>query len=165
MFIKYIITIILLFPLCTWAQDCQLHRETDPYTKEIKISTGFIDLQGASVTIDADKAEIDFFFSLDGSTKCFDNNSIAAVFFEGSKVKLSYRNSGSMNCEGFFHFTFKNSVGTISGLQKLSSQKIASIIFTDSNKKQITVTLEPAQQTALISLATCLVNEAKTLVK
>src|SRR5260221_8606341 len=130
---KHIFNMIILLPLFTTAQDCKLNSESDPFTKETKISTGFIALQNASVTVDADKSQIDFFFSLNGNDKCFDNNSTAAVFFEGSKVKLSYRNSGSMNCEGFFHFNFKNNGSIPTMLQKLSTQKIASILFIGNN--------------------------------
>jgi len=155
----------LLFPVFAAGQDCKLIRETDPYTKQTKISTGFIQLEEASVTIDADSREIDLFFSLDGRDKCFDNNSIAAVFFEGTKVKMSYRNSGTMNCQGFFHFTFKNTAAISSLLQKLSTQKTTHIIFTGNNKTETKVELMPDQQHAFMNLASCLLNEAKTLIK
>jgi hypothetical protein len=162
---KYIFAIVLLFPVCVSAQDCKLHRETDPYTKEIKISTGFIDLGGGSVTIDADAMEIDVFFSLKGSDKCFDNNSVAAIFFEGTKVKMTTRNGGSMNCEGFFHFIFKNTPATNYQLQKLSTQKLASVVFTGNNKKETKIIFTPKQQQTLLSLTDCVVNEAKKLIK
>jgi hypothetical protein len=162
---RHIIIIALLLPLFTWSQDCKLTRETDPFTKETKISTGFIQLQGGSVTIDADRLEVDIFFTLEGSDKCFDNNSTAAIFFEGTKIKMSSRNSGSMNCEGFFHFTFRNTAATASLLQKMSTQKLTSIVFIGSNKKETKVTFIPEQQQVFLSLANCLVNEAKTLVK
>jgi hypothetical protein len=162
---KYLLAFALLFPLGISAQDCKLHRETDPYTKETKISTGFIQLEDGSVTIDGDATEIDVFFSLEGSDKCFDNSSTAAIFFEGTKVKMSMRNSGSMNCEGFFHFTFKNTPATNYQLQKFSTQKLASIIFTGNNKKETKITLTPGQQQTFLSLTTCLVNEAKKLIK
>src|SRR5258706_12733072 len=136
LFMKYGIIPLLLISIYTSAQECKLNKVTDPFTKETKLSTGFIGLQNASITVDADKTEIDFFFSLNGNDKCFDNNSMAAVFFEGSKAKISYRNSGSMNCEGFFHFNFKNTEGTPSLLQKLSTQKIASILFIGNDKKE-----------------------------
>lgn len=162
---KYIVIILLLLPIIAAAQECKLNKDTDPFTKETKLSTGFIRLQNASVTVDADKAEIDFFFSVNGSDKCFDNNSVAAVFFEGTKAKSTYRNSGSMNCDGFFHFTFKNTAGTASMLQKLSTQKISSIFFTGNNKTETRIAFMPEQQQAMIQLTTCLINEAKTLLK
>ena len=167
---KLIVAAFLLFPLLAAAQDpiaigCKLNRETDPYTKETKISTGFIELAAGSVTVDADSREIDVFFSLSGVDKCFDNNSMAAIFFEGSKVKMSYRNGGTMNCDGFFHFIFKNSATIPSLLQKITTQKIATITFTGNNKKETKVTLEPNEQLTLMNLAACLVNEAKILIK
>ena len=164
-FMKYIIGICLLFPLYTGAQDCKLNRETDQYTKETKISTGFIGLGRGSVTIDANSTEIDIFFSLEGVDKCFDYNSTAAIFFEGTKLKMINRNGGSMNCEGLFHFIFRNTATTSSLLNKITTQKINHIVFTGNNKKESTVTLSPADQQTLMTLANCLVNEAKTLIK
>jgi len=162
---KYSIAVALLFPLYLGAQDCKLNRETDPYTKETRISTGFIFLDGGSVTIDADSKEIDVLFSIEGVDKCFDNNSMAAIFFEGVKTKMSSRNGGTMNCEGLFHFVFRNTASTTTLLQKLSTQKINHIVFTGNNKKETTVTLAPGEQQTFMALATCLVNEAKMLIK
>ena len=122
-------------------------------------------MNGGSVTIDADKLEVDVFFTLDGSDKCFDNNSTAAIYFEGTKVKMTMRNSGSMNCNGFFHFTFKNTATTTSLLQKLSAQKLNNIVFTGNDKKATKITLTPEQQQMFLSFTNCLVNEAKTLIK
>ena len=106
---KYIILIALFAANYAGAQDCKLNKETDPYTKETRLSTGFIFLQGASVTVDADSKEIDILFSIEGADKCFDNDATAVIIFEGSKLKTSLKNNGTMNCEGLFHFIFKNS--------------------------------------------------------
>ena len=167
---KSILGIFFLFPLFIAAQDstttgCKLKKEKDPYTKETKLSTGFIFLKGGSVTIDADSREIDVLFSIDGLDKCFDNNSMAAVFFEGTKTKMNSRNGGTMNCEGLFHFIFKNTVSTSTILQKMMTLKINHIVFTGNNKKETTVVINPAEQQTLMLLATCLVKEAKTLIK
>jgi len=168
---KKLVLIVFLFPLFAAAQDtakiaCKLNRETDPYTKETKLSTGFIFLDGGSVTIDADSREIDVLFSIEGVDKCYDNNSMAAIFFEGTKSKLSSRNGGTMNCEGLFHFIIKNTVATTNTvLQRMMTQKITHIIFTGNNKKETKVEIGPVEQQTLMALATCLVNEAKTLVK
>jgi VCBS repeat-containing protein len=162
---KYSWILVFLFPLLSQAQDCKLSRETDPFTKETKLSTGFMFFSGASLSIDADSKEVDLLFSLEGANKCFDNNSTAVVFFEGTKVKMNLRNAGTMNCEGLFHFIYKNSVNTTTQLQKLTTQKISQIVFTDANKKEMTVTLTGKDQELLISLGTCLVNEAKTLIR
>ncbi|HEV7781832.1 MAG TPA: hypothetical protein VGO58_11245 [Chitinophagaceae bacterium] len=162
----FIACCILLIANCLPAQDtCKLIRETDPYTKQTKLSTGFIYFDGGSLTIDADSKEIDFLFSIEGADKCFDNNSIAAIFFEGVKTKMSNRNGGTMNCEGLFHFIFKNTPSTTGILQKLITQKINHIVFTGNNKKESTLTIGPVEQETLRTLGTCLVNEAKTLIR
>ncbi len=165
---KQLIALFLLLPVFSSAQDsvaCKLNRETDPFTKEIKLSTGFIQLDGASVTIDATKTEIDFLFSIEGADRCYDNNSTAMIFFEGTKAKVTAKNGGSMNCEGLFHYIFKNSASSNSLLTKLTTMKINHIIFTGNNKKEVTIELTPADQQSLVTLANCLVTEGKTLLK
>lgn len=163
---RFFLSILLMLPLISLAQDCMLTRETDPFTKETKISTGFFALDGGSVTIDATSTEIDFLFSIEGADRCFDNNSTAAIFFEGPKlIKFNTRNGGSMNCEGLFHFIFKNTATPNTLLNRIMTQKINHIFFTGNNKKEVTITLTPNDQQALMALVTCLVNEAKTLIK
>jgi len=162
---KYIIILLLSFPLFSNGQDCKLNKETDPYTKEIKISSGFIQLQNGSVTIDADATQVDVFFSLTGTDKCFDNNSTAAIFFEGTKLKMTTRNAGSMNCEGLFHFNFRNTPSTNTLLQKIATQKISSILFIGNNKQETRLNFSVAQQPVVVSLTACVVEEAKKLIK
>lgn len=162
---KYCWMLGLLLPLFSNAQECKLSKETDPFTKETKLSTGFMFFSGASLTIDADSKEVDLLFSLEGANRCFDNNSTAIVYFEGTKVKMNLRNAGTMNCEGLFHFIYKNSVNTTTQLQKLTAQKVSQIVFTDANKKESTVILTGKDQELLIALGTCLVTEAKTLIR
>ena len=162
---KYLFVTILTLPLAVAGQNCPLIKETDPYTKETRVSTGFIPLQGGSLTIDGSRAEIDLLFSINGQSICLDNNSTANVFFENTKIKMTFRNAGSMNCEGLFHFIFRNTASTNSQLQKLVSQKITSIKFIGNNKQEKTLTLTPEQQKSVIDLGACLINEAKTLIK
>lgn len=162
---KILSVFAILLPLWLPAQDCKLKRTTDPYTKEIKLSTGFISLEGASLSIDADSKEIDFMFSMDGKEKCFSDASTAAVIYEGTKIKANFRNGGPMNCEGFFHIIFKNGVTTPALLQKLITQKIASILFTGNNKAQTTITFSAEDQQKIMVLADCLIKESKTLIK
>ena len=162
---RYILIACLFSPFFSMGQECKLNSEKDPFTKEIKISTGFIPLDGGSVTIDATKTEIDFLFSIEGVDRCFDNNSTALVFFEGTRLKLTARNGGSMNCEGLFHFIFRNTASLPSMLTKMTTQKINHIAFTGNNKKVSTINLSPADQQLFMSLAACLVNEAKELIK
>lgn len=167
---KRYFAILLLLPLFSAAQDtaavnCKLSREADPFTKEIKISTGFLQLDGGSVIMDANKTEIDFLFSIEGADRCYDDNSTAFIFFEGSKLKLTVRNGGSMNCEGLFHFIFKNSLSQASVLSKLTTQKVSRIVFTGNNKKETTIPLTAADQQSFITLAGCITREAKTLIQ
>lgn len=165
---KHFIILTFFLPVFSFGQDslhCKLNRETDPFTKEVKISTGFIELSGASVTIDATKTAIDFLFSIEGADRCYDNNSTAFIFFEGTKAKLTAKNGGSMNCEGLFHFIFKNTTSSTSLLTKLTTMKINNIVFTGNNKKEAKTELTPADQQAFVTLANCLVAEAKTLLK
>ncbi len=167
---KRSIFLFLLFPLIAAGQDstvnqCKLIRETDPFTKETRISTGFIFIKGGSVTFDADKKEVVVLFSIDGGEKCFDNNSTANIYFEGIKSKTTVRNGGTMNCEGLFQFVFRNSNSTTYLLQKLMTQKISYVLFTNSNKKEFKLEVAPPEQEIIMKLATCLVNESKTLIK
>jgi len=167
---KFVSLILLFFPLLMSAQNastpaCKLIKETDPYTRETKLSTGFISLQiGASLSIDADGKELDFFFTI--PDECYNDASTVFVFFEGSKVKATYRNTGSMNCEGYFHFNFRNGAGTPSGLQKLATQKVSSFVFTGNDKKKpVTISLLPDQQKEFMEAAACMIAESKALIK
>ncbi len=163
---KYLLMTALLFPLMLKSQDCKLIRETDPYTKQTKLSTGFIYVDGGSVTIDADSKEIIVLFSLDGAEKCFDNNSTAEVYFEGLKSKTQSRNLGTMNCEGLFQFVFKNSNNNPTTLlQRIMTRKITHIIFTGNGKKPVTVNVAPAEQTIIMAQANCVVTEGRGLIK
>jgi hypothetical protein len=165
---KFQLLMTMLAPLFLAAQDCKLNKETDPYTKETKLSTGFIFLDGGSVTIDADSKDIDILFSIEGTDKCYDNNCNAEIFFEGIKSKTSTRNGGTMNCEGLFHFIFRNSKSAPTTLlQRMCTKKITHIIFTSNDKKQTktTVTIALQEQETLMTLANCLVNEARALIK
>jgi len=162
---KPLLIAVMLLPFFGRAQDCKLTRETDPYTRETKLSTGFIFVDGGSVTIDADSKEIDLLFSIEGADKCFDNNSTAFIFFDGVKTKLTARNGGSMNCEGLFHFIYKNTPSPNTILQKIMTQKITKIVFTGNNKKETTLNFGSTEQQTVVAQATCLVNEAKTLIK
>jgi hypothetical protein len=165
---KYMTFLSLLFPLFIAAQDtipagCKVLKETDPYTRETKFSSGFISLQGGSLTIDADSKEIDFFFIV--PDKCFDDESTVFIYFEGSKVKTTYRNTGSMNCDGNFHYIFRNGLATPSVLNKMATQKVTSFVFTGTDKKQVIISLLPDQQIMLRDATACMVAESKALIK
>ena len=157
---------IALLPFAALAQDCQVKKETDQFTREPKLSTGYIPLQTSSVSVDADKKEFDFFFTIEGVDKCFDDQSTVIVMLEGSKQKNTFRNSGSTNCEGLFHFTIRNGPETPFAVKRFSTIKVVQFIFKVNNsKKPVTITLTPPQQEAFMKAAACIATEAKTLVK
>lgn len=163
---KYLTLLFAFLPVFAFSQqECQLIRETDPYTKQKTISTGFIDLQGASLTIDASKPEIDLLFTLKGLDKCFTDASTAAIFFEGTKTRQTQRNNGSMNCEGLFHFIFRNGTTAPLLLRKMATQKIQKIVFTGNDKLETVVTLDADQQLAVMTLTACIIKEAPTLLQ
>lgn len=162
---KPILFLLIALPLASLAQDCKLIKQTDVYTKEKTISTGFIPLDRASLSIDATKTEIDFLFSLMGPDKCFTDDSHAAIFFVGTKMRQTQRNNGSMNCEGLFHFVFLNRNTTPTLLKKLSTQKIEKIVFTGNNKTETIITFTPEQQQIVMDLAACIVKEAPSLLQ
>jgi len=162
---KYSLILLLLIPVIIHAQDCKLNSETDPFTKLTKLSTGFIFLDGASISFDADGKEIDVLLNVEGTDKCFDDQSTAFIFFEGTKLKMTIRNGGTMNCEGLFQFVYRNTPATSTILQKLVTQKISQIVFTGNNKKETTVKVGPAEQDAIIKLGGCLVEGAKKLIQ
>ena len=156
-------SLILLFfvPAFAWSQNCNLKSTKDPYTKEIKISTGLITLNNGQYSIEATKSEIDFMSSLEG--KCFDDASTASVFFEGTRVKTNLKNSGTMNCDGLFHFTFRNTNPSPSALVNLGNKKITSIRFKDNTNKETSFSLTAEQQQTLMDLINCVINESKKL--
>jgi hypothetical protein len=156
---------ILLFgvPFLAKAQDCKLKKEPDPLSNKFRLSTGFHDYQGLSLSIDADSKEIDFFFLTGGGMpKCYDENSTATFVFEGGKMKSEIRNSGSMNCDGAFHLIFKNLAFTPSQLQKFATKKIISITL-KGNDKPLVINLTPEDQVFFQAKAACMATEAKTL--
>ena len=158
--------IIFLLPLLSFAQDCKLKKTKDQFSQEPKLSTGFVPFSATTLSIDADIKEIDFLFSITNKSdeKCFDDASTISFVFEG-KQKSNFRNTGTMNCEGLFHVTFKNLRTTPGSLQRLVTKKITAISLTGNNKSVTTITLGPQQQQELMDLITCMVNESKTLIK
>jgi hypothetical protein len=154
-----------MLPVWLCAQDCKLKKTTDPYTKETLLSTGFIPLDGASLSINADSKEIDFFFSMDGKEKCFSDASTVVVNYEGKKVKGTFKNNGPVNCDGIFHIIFKNQATPPALMERLITQKIVSIQFSGNNKQLINITLSEEQQQAIMARADCLTKEAKILIK
>jgi hypothetical protein len=168
---RYLIALLLCFPLAAFSQECKVRKEVDKFSQEPKITTGFVTFnQGINkvlLSIDAFSKEIDFFFALNTEKdgKCFDDASTAVITFEGEKAKATYRNTGSMNCEGLFHFTFRNVKITPTQLQKFGTKRISSIKFTGSNKKSYEVTFTGYEQQEIMDYANCIILQSKGLIK
>ena len=160
---KYVLAVLFIVPLLCQGQDCGLKNTKDPYTREVKISTGLVSFNNGQFSIEATKSEIDFMFSLE--EKCFDAASTASVYFEGTKVKTNLKNSGTMNCQGLFHFTFRNTNPSPSALLNLSAKKVTSIRFKDNTGKETGVNFTAEQQQTFSSLTGCITNEAKKLLQ
>ena len=161
---KYIIFFACLLPLSLLAQDCNLKKGKDAITSKPTLSTGFIDLPNTTLSIDMNSKEIDFFFVLDNrAVKCLDEETEVVVLFEGGKLKVQFKNSGSMNCDGIFHIIFKNSAYTPSQLTKLGSKKIIGLQITSTNPKPYIINFTPAQQQILMNTISCVIKEAKTV--
>jgi hypothetical protein len=154
-------------PLASVAQDtCGLKKSKDPFTNLTKLSTGFKNFNGNGVTLsisaDATPAEIDFFLWVKDNGKCFDPESTAQVVWEGERSRTTLRNSGSMNCEGAFHFSFKNTPNTASWLKKMVAKKLATIKLTNG-KNETLITLSEEQKLMFQNMAACIASEGKGL--
>ncbi len=165
---KKIFFAFLLLPFLSPAQDCKLKKTVDAFTHETKLSTGFQNFTGNGLTVsisaDATPKEIDFFVWMNGDNKCFDSESTANVIFEGERTRAIFRNSGSMNCEGAFHFIFKNLPTNPSWLNRLVTKKVASIRLTGTDGKEMVISLNEEQKTLLQNMAVCMATEGKTLI-
>jgi hypothetical protein len=162
------IKLLFLFflPFFAIAQDCKITKVKDQFSQEQKLTTGFIPIGSDKLSIDANSKELDFFFSLNSfkDAKCFDDASTVTIIYEGDRLKSNFKNTGTMNCEGLFHFTFRNGPTTPTPLQNITAKKVKAFRFT--NKKIITdVTLTEDQKVLLANLAACIAKEAKTLLK
>jgi len=165
---KQIFIAFLLSPFFASAQECSLNNEKDRFNQDPRLTTGFKPFGAGNdkfmVSVSADKTEIDFFFALDNSSLCFNDISRALVIYEGGKMKSTYKNGGTTNCKGYFHFVFKNQENIPSTLKNLMSKKALSIQFTasDNTTKKI-ITLRPEDQELLLKMTNCLVNELANL--
>lgn len=163
---KHILFILLLLPFLALGQNnCTIKKTKDQFSQEPKLSTGFLELNTGSLSMDADSRDIDFFFVMKNlnESKCFDDASSISVQFDESRSKLNFRNTGTMNCEGLFHFTFKNAAVPPSALQRLATKKVTSFTLTGSNDVKTVVTLTERQKDQLMQMVSCLLTEAKTL--
>ena len=161
---KYLLLFTWLLPMAVKAQDCNLKKGKDLITSKPTLSTGFINLQGNTLSVDINNKEIDFFFVLNNpAVRCLTEETEITMAFEGGKQKSEFRNSGSMNCDGIFHIIFKNSAFTPSALSKLGAKKIVSVTLTGNTPKPFVISLTPEQQQLLMNTISCVIKEAKTV--
>ena len=79
---KYILFCICLLPFAVLAQDCNLKKGKDDITSKPTLSTGFIELQGNTLSIDINSKEIDFFFVLTSpAVKCLDEETEVTMVY------------------------------------------------------------------------------------
>jgi hypothetical protein len=163
---KQLVFVLILLPFLADAQDCTLKNEKDRFNQDPRLTTGFISLGAGSdkflLSVSADKKEIDYFFALDGSSMCFSDVSRVIVTFEG-KQKGNFKNGGTTNCKGYFHFIFPNQQNLNGNLTNLSLKKIATIQFTDTGNNKKIITLRPEDQDTIIKLTSCVFAELEKL--
>jgi hypothetical protein len=162
--------LLFFLPVASFAQDtCGIKSTKDPFTNQVKMTTGFQNFSGSagpvSISADATATEIDFFIWVKSNGKCFELESTAQVIWEGERSKATFRNSGSMNCEGAFHFNFKNTPTPNSWLRKMIAKKIATIKLTGNNDVETVITLTEEQKVLFQRMAICIVNEGQKLLK
>jgi hypothetical protein len=159
-----------LLPLLSSAQDtCHLKRETDPFTHQTKVSTGFATFKTnvgeVYVSVEATPTDIDLIIWLHSDPKCFDDQSTVQVNYDGDRLKANFRNVGSMNCDGTLRINFRNVVTTPSNLDRLTSRKIKSLRLTGNNAVVTEIILTEEQKQQFMRMASCVVRESKTLIK
>ncbi len=158
--------ILLFIPVISSAQNCNLKNERDRFNQDPRLTTGFKALGAGSnkflLSVSAEKKEIDFFLAIDNSTICFNDLSRALVTFD-NKQRATYRNGGTTNCKGYFHFIFPNQEKLNANLTMLSEKRINSIQFTDSNNNKEILTLRPEDQEEIMKLTACVLAELEKL--
>lgn len=163
---KLIILFITLISLTAAAQDCTLKNEKDRFNQDPRLTTGFVSLGAGNdkflLSISADKREVDYFFALDNSTMCFDDYSRVMITFD-NKSRGNYKNGGTTNCRGYFHFIFPNQERLNPSLSYLSQKKIATIQFSDRENNKKILTLRPEDQEKIVQLSNCVMAELEKL--
>lgn len=163
---KYLSFLFVLLPFFSYAQDCSLKNEKDRFNQDPRLTTGFISLGAGNdkflLSISADKKEVDYFFALDNSTMCFNDYSRVIIAYD-TKQKGNFKNGGTTNCKGYFHFIFPNQENLNVNLTNLSQKKIATLQFTDTDNTKKIITLRPEDQDTIIKLTKCVLAELEKL--
>ena len=163
---KLILILLFLVPLFSNAQDCDLRNEKDQFNQDPRLTTGFKPLGAGGdkflLSVSADKREVDYFFALDNSAMCFNDYAKAMITFD-SKQRGNYRNGGTTNCKGYFHFVFPNQENLNANLTNLSVKKVVTIQFTNADNVKKILTLRPEDQDEIIKLTNCVLSELEKL--
>ncbi|ANE49786.1 hypothetical protein [Flavisolibacter tropicus] len=164
---KLLLPLLFSLPISVFGQDCSLKKTKDQFSQEPKLTTGFVNLSNAKLSMDADAKEIHLLFLIgsNGEMKCFEEASTLTIAFDSTNTKANLRNGGSMNCEGYFDVVFKNTPTTTSYLNRLTTHTVKTLTFTGNNKTVTVVTLSDDQKALLRQLANCIATESKTLIK
>ena len=167
---KKFLSLLFLYPVFISAQDCQLRDEKDQFNQGVRLTTGFKEFAKGTeeflFSVTADKTELDLFFSLSNSNGvCFDDYSRATVIFEGGKQRATFRNGGTTNCKGNFHFVFKNQEMQPANLTNLTLKKIEKIQLAGSAEKKVELTPSPEEQELLLKMINCMVKQLEELRK
>jgi hypothetical protein len=162
---KSVLLTLFLLPLAAAAQECQLKKETDVFSKQQRLSTGSMKWAGglARVSMEADSKDIKLLISM-GEGHCFDDQTQAVISFDGSRTKSTQRNAASMNCEGIYSVVFRNATTTPGVLQKIATLKVTSVVITANDGKKRELVLRDDEKQLLLERAACLVAEAKKLI-
>jgi hypothetical protein len=150
------------------AQDCELRDDKDQYNQGVRLTTGFKEFAKGEnefiFSVSADKRELDLFFSLSNPNGiCFDDYSRATVIFEGGKQRATFKNGGTTNCKGNFHFVFKNQETQPVSLTNISQKKVEKIILAGSSEKKIELTPTAEEQELIKTMINCVVKELEKL--
>ena len=164
---KYLALLIFFVPFFSNAQDsCILKNEKDRFNQDPRLTTGFISLGAGNdkflLSISADKKEVDYFFALDKSTMCFNDYSRVIVTYD-NKQKGNFKNGGTTNCKGYFHFVFPNQQNLNGNLTNLSLKKIVNFQFTDNSNNKKIITLRPEDQETIKRLTACVIDQLDEL--
>lgn len=166
---KYIFAALFLLPLGALAQHCAIKKEIDKFSQQPKVTTGLFPMSSGMdkilVSIEATATDIDYLFVLNqgGEQRCYDDQSSAQLSYDSIRLKTTIRNSGSMNCEGLFHFNFRNTPTPASNLKRLAATRVAAIRFTGNDKTVTEVILTEEDKVRLMDLTNCIIKEAEAL--
>lgn len=160
------ILLLAFLPLFAFAQECKIRKEIDQFSQLPKLTSGMVKFDTSvpfQLSTDATKTDITFLFLIQGGAdgKCFDDESTLVLTFEGNKSKQTLRNTGPMNCNGYFHLNYRNSA-TSTQMKRLTTQKITSMTFING-KTQTIINLNELQRAQLQTMMSCISIQAPTL--